>query len=386
MKEQNKFQVSYWERTHFLQPADFIIIGSGLVGLNTALELRKIFRKEKITIVEKSFLPYGASTRNAGFACFGSMSEILSDIKTMGNDAALQLVEKRILGIEKIKSSLGAKKVDFKNYGGYELFFKKEDNTALLSMNRMDEINYYIDKQIGIKNCFSTAANRIKKFGFRNVNQMIFNKLEGQIDTGKMMYELLEKARKQKIQIVNGLEIQSIEEHQKGCSLVIHDELKWEAKKVIVCTNAFSKSLLPELEIQPARAQVLITKPIAGLKLKGTYHFDEGYYYFRNINNRVLIGGARNLAFEEESTIDFGITDKIQNQLKHLLETRILPNTPFEVDMRWSGIMAFGKDKTPIVQKMSKHKYVVARLNGMGVALGGILAEEIAQKIKEDYS
>ena len=58
--------------------------------------------------------------------------------------------------------------------------------------------------------------------------------------------------------------------------------------------------------MQPARAQVLITKPIKNLQIKGTFHLDKGYYYFRNIDNRILFGGGRNLDFKTEETSEFG--------------------------------------------------------------------------------
>ena len=34
------------------------------------------------------------------------------------------------------------------------------------------------------------------------------------------------------------------------------------AKAIAICTNGFAKQLLPDKDIAPARAQVLITKPI----------------------------------------------------------------------------------------------------------------------------
>jgi len=73
--------LSYWEIQTWLSNVDYTIIGSGIVGLNCALQLKKRFPKAKIVILEKGILPQGASTKNAGFACFGSLSEIIDDLK-----------------------------------------------------------------------------------------------------------------------------------------------------------------------------------------------------------------------------------------------------------------------------------------------------------------
>jgi hypothetical protein len=40
-------------------------------------------------------LPHGASTKNAGFACFGSISEIIDDLKSHSGRGSFQLVTKR---------------------------------------------------------------------------------------------------------------------------------------------------------------------------------------------------------------------------------------------------------------------------------------------------
>ena len=59
---------------------------------------------------------------------------------------------------------------------------------------------------------------------------------------------------------------------------------------------------------------MLITKPIKNLHIKGTFHLDKGYYYFRNIDDRILFGGGRNLDFKTEETTEFGQTEITQNK------------------------------------------------------------------------
>lgn len=377
-KTSNIFQWSYWERESFFNNIDIAVIGSGIVGLNTALEMKKKFPTKKIIVLERSFLPYGASTRNAGFACFGSLSELIGDAASWDEKTLYDITNKRIRGIQKIKQVCGTTAVGFKNYGGYELFFENNQSLYENCIAQMSNFNKMVFDMCGEKDCFSEQTKSIKKFGFANTKYLLFNRLEGQLDTGKLMRVLLEKAAQQQIPVYTGINIEKIQDEQDGVRLRLNEETSVFAKKVVVCTNAFTKTLLPEVEIIPARAQVFITKPIEGLKVKGTFHFDQGYYYFRNIDNRILFGGARNMAFQEEETQVFGITDRIQSQLELLLREIILPNIHVEIDMRWSGIMAFGTQKVPVVEMVSKNVLVAARMNGMGVAIGGIIAEEAA--------
>jgi glycine/D-amino acid oxidase-like deaminating enzyme len=53
----------------------------------------------------------------------------------------------------------------------------------------------------------------------------------------------------------------------------------------------------------------------------------------------------------------------------------------YKIDRRWSGIMGFGDMKTPIVQKYNDHIYIAARMSGMGIAIGSMIGEEVADLI-----
>src|SRR5690606_24987797 len=108
-----------------------------------------------------------------------------------------------------------------------------------------------------------------------------------------------------------------------------------------------------------------------------TFHLDEGYYYFRNLDDRILFGGGRNLDFKGEETTSFGETRLIQQRLEDLLRTVILPYTPFEIDLRWSGIMAMGAQKLPIVKPLSDRVFCGVRMGGMGIAIGSIVGRDL---------
>ena len=94
---------SYWEIESWLTDVDFCVVGSGITGLSCALELRKSHPGAKILILERGILPAGASTRNAGFACFGSLTEILDDLQSHTEDEIVSLVSNRFTGIRMLR-------------------------------------------------------------------------------------------------------------------------------------------------------------------------------------------------------------------------------------------------------------------------------------------
>jgi glycine/D-amino acid oxidase-like deaminating enzyme len=217
-------------------------------------------------------------------------------------------------------------------------------------------------------------------FGFQKIQQqIIFNSFEAQIDTGKMMQKLVKLAYSEGILILNNQSVTEYQEHNSDVKVSFGD-FSFSTKKLLFATNGFSNDLFSE-DVQPARAQVLITKPIPNLEIKGTFHLDKGYYYFRNIDNRILFGGGRNLDFTGETTTDFGNTNLIQNELERLLKEVILPNHKFEIDQRWSGIMGMGQTKNPIVKQLSNHVYCGVRLGGMGIAIGSLVGKELADLV-----
>ncbi len=375
---------SFWEKNTFIKEPDVTIIGSGIVGLNAALALKLNEPSLHVVVLEKGVLPYGASTRNAGFACFGSISELLADLKSQSEKDVFDLVEKRWKGLARLRQVIGDQALDYEPFGGYEIFTTTDKLLSDECFEKLDFFNSELHKITGKNNIYGDASTKIKEFGFLNIDRMLINSGEGQIDTGKMMKALLEKCRNAGIEILNGVDVTKIENENLHCRIDFNKGFSILSKKVLIAVNGFAQKFLPAFDIQPARAQVLITSPIKDLKFKGSFHYDCGYYYFRNVGNRVLFGGGRNLDFAKEKTSEFGLTEIVQSSLDKLLKDVILPGTDYQIENRWSGIMGLGDTKSPIVKKVSGNIYCAVRMGGMGVALGSLTGEEAATLVLND--
>src|SRR5688500_8457375 len=119
--------ISLWEKESFYAPSDIVIAGSGFAGLWSAYYLKKKDPVLSITVVDRGVIPTGASTRNAGFACFGSVTELIKDTAMMGEDMMLWLVEMRYRGLSKIRKVFPKKEIDYINSGGYEIIPSDKD-------------------------------------------------------------------------------------------------------------------------------------------------------------------------------------------------------------------------------------------------------------------
>jgi glycine/D-amino acid oxidase-like deaminating enzyme len=367
---------SYWEISRYFSRFDLIVVGSGIVGLSTAISFREKNKSAKVLVLERGLLPSGASTKNAGFACFGSPGELLDDLSRIPSDTVWQTVQMRWKGLQLLKKRLGEKNISYQALGGYELFDDKKVFEACA--DQLPFLNKMMHSAIGLKATYNKAGAQLKNF--RNIKGGFVNRYEGQIDTGLMMQNLIQLAEKNGIIILNQVHITKIE--NAGKTVELQSEYgNFKASKVIVATNGFAGELLKIKDVKPARAQVLVTKPISNLKIKGAFHYQQGYYYFRNIDERILFGGGRNLDFETETTTEMELNQKIQSRLDQLLREVILPGKKIEVDHRWSGIMGVGSEKKPIIEFAASNVLAAVRMGGMGVAIGSLVGKMAAEKI-----
>ncbi len=372
---------SYWENKHFWGDATHVIAGSGITGLTSAIYLAKANPKAKILVLERGILPSGASTRNAGFACFGSASEILDDLKYRSENDVFGLIEKRYKGLGMLRSLLGDAMLGYSHSGGYEVFLESETDLYENCLGSLSYLNAELVNAIG-KQAYWDAENKIEATGFAGVQHMIVNQEEGMLDTGLMMRNLMALAQSLGVLILTGVEISSFTEANDK----VHISTSFgdlTSKALLIATNGFARKLLPNLDVEPCRAQVLITEPINDLKLNGCYHHDRGYNYFRNVDGRVLLGGGRHTDLDAENTLDQNTTKGIQNYLEDLLRDVILPGVKFVIAQRWSGTMGMGKSKDVILKHLTPRVACAVRFGGMGVALGSYIGHEAASMLSE---
>jgi glycine/D-amino acid oxidase-like deaminating enzyme len=223
---------------------------------------------------------------------------------------------------------------------------------------------------------------RIGDLGLR-ADHLAFTALEGAVDSGRLMRALHARVAGAGTLIRHGCAVRDWGTEADGTWLELDSGERIAAERMVIATNGYAAELLPEADVRPARGQVLLTHPIPGLALNGTFHATEGFHYFRHLGDRVLLGGGRHLDVAGETTTADGITDLIQADLERLLRDMILPGRSWSVEMRWSGVMGFrAHGKEPLVKRMAPGVVVAAGLSGMGVAIGHRVAERAAELLE----
>lgn len=366
--------LSYWEKNSYFRNLDYVVIGSGIVGLSTAIFLKKRYKDSRVLVLERGYLPTGASTKNAGFACFGSPTELFDDLKSNDESIVWDTFSNRYFGLQTLFDLISRDQINYDQCMSWDLISSNHDNE--ITPDFINYINEKADQITGKQNMYYEDPSIASRFGFQKVNTSYCNRLEGSIDTGKLIQELHKQAILHDVMVLFGIEAQDLQSFEQG-NIINTPFGEIHTNKCIIATNGFAKRWTTE-DILPARAQVVITNEIPDLKIKGTFHIEKGYYYFRNVNNRILLGGGRNLNISGETTEDFGLTQQIQDKLTELLKNVILPEQRFEITDSWSGIMGVGKSKSPIIKKIDHNTAIGVRLGGMGVAMGAQVGKTLS--------
>lgn len=381
MNPLNIEQLSFWERKTYFEDNEFVVIGAGIVGLSTAIELRNLHPNAKILVLERGFLPSGASTKNAGFACFGSVTELLDDLTKSSEQQVFSTVKKRWDGLQNLKRLVGEENFELEVNGSWDLILPEEANQLENIRQYLPYLNEQLEKITGEKDVYSEDTNCAEIFGFNGLATSFYNRLEGQINTGKLITKLYQIAIEKGINCLFGIEAIALQTHLYNVG--IQTSIGYmKARNVLICTNGFAQQFIPNRDVLPARAQVLVTTPIEDLKVKGTFHYQQGYYYFRNVEDRILLGGGRNLNFEAETTTQLETSQEIMTALEKLLSTVILPNQSYSIEYQWAGIMGVGQTKAPIIEKIDDKIGIGVRMGGMGVAIGTLVGKELAELFK----
>jgi glycine/D-amino acid oxidase-like deaminating enzyme len=358
-------QTSFWEQKTFHQPYDLIIIGAGIVGVSSTLFYRRQHPEARILVLDKGNIPEGASTRNAGFACTGSITEHVADMEKVTEQNIKNRLSRRYRGLQLLRNTLGEESIGYDNCGGYEIFTTTEEFER--ARVHIDKFNDWMNELVGEEETYQVQT--------LNSYPAIYNRLEGALHPGKMMQSLLAKVQAAGITIRWNATVQTI--GQEG-TIWLKNGNELRAEQVLAASNGFTKRLLPQCDIQPARGYVMVSEPWTDIPWKGTFNYDRGYIYFRNVGNRLLLGGGRNEAVEEESVDQFGSNPVIKKYLRRFARETLQMPKEINFEHQWSGIMGFTPTKTPVIKRLDEHRVVAAGLSGMGIAIGMDVGKQAA--------
>ena len=277
-----RVSVSFWQADgeQPVREVDFLVIGAGLVGCAAALFAANAGRH--VTLTDARDLGLGASSRNAGFMITGLDSYYHRAIERYGHDVVREMwdlseiTHRHLHGV--IDNAAGA--VQRQRCGSLLLAESAEEARDLERAARAmdaDGIDVQYHARDPLRRGYCAAIEQAR-------------------DSAVQPYELVQALFRQSgAELVANNEVWRIEAGERGIVRVYSRRHRFEARHALVCANAWSGSLLPQLarHIAPVRAQILVTAPLRqGPLLHTCGYSDYGYMYYRDtFDGRLLLGG-----------------------------------------------------------------------------------------------
>ncbi len=359
--------VSHWEWTAWREPWDLIVVGAGITGSSAALHMLTEHPGARVLLLERAVHPSGASTRNAGFTCFGTIGESLDDLAHESEAAVFARIRQRFDGLNLLLQTLPADEIEHRSTGGHELFLDEADFRK--SADAIPWFNERLHEITGVRHVY--AETRIH--GHRAISIAG----EGHLHSGKLLQALHRRVRARGGEIRWNMAVSGVE--TGVVTLSSGDELS--AKRILVATNGFTGTLPGMPVIHPARGSVLVLDGDGARDWRGTWHFDRGFVYFRDVGEALLLGGGRHVDIAGERTMEDAVNPAIRDYLLAFAR-ETLAVKHLRVRSEWSGVMGFPEGgKTPVIRELKPDVWIAAGLGGMGVALGVGVGKEVVREM-----
>ena len=334
---------------------DVLVVGGGITGVSLMHHLAS--RRLDAALVERERLASGASGRNAGFLLAGVAESYAAAVRLYGRQPARDIWELTVENHDRQVGAVTGHEVGHRRGGGLILAAGPEEALEL-----------------------EESAELLQEDGFaaRWDGTALLNPRDGEIQPAALVGALARQAPAGSIR--EGVEVTALEPWASGVTVYAGGD-RCEAGAVVLATNAYTPTLLPEVGIAPNRAQMLATAPVTRrvCELPTYSHF--GYRYWRQLTSgEVLIGGWRDTSLPTEVTDDAEPTEPIQALLdRHAASI----GAEVPVTHRWAGTMGFTKSGLPLVGPVDgmRNVYLCAGFNGHGMGFAFMSAKNLVDTL-----
>src|SRR5881628_834863 len=291
--------------------ADVAVVGAGIAGIATAYFLASA--GASVVVLEARGVAEAASGRNAGFLLAGVAENFVAAARRYGELNALRIWRFTRRTQSLVRALVEEHRID-----------------CALRWNGSDQIAGDDEEWREIE----ASARRLSSEGVAvSVDPAARSATyaeDGELHPVRWVRGLAAAAVKKGARIYESTRVHAVASGEaRTATGVVH------ASSVVLCTNAYTAHLAPS-RVRPVRGQMLATARTAPVFARPAYA-NRGYQYWRQTaDGRVVVGGWRDTAVDEEVGEDETPTPRIQSQLVDFLRAH---GITAPVTHRWAGTM-----------------------------------------------
>jgi glycine/D-amino acid oxidase-like deaminating enzyme len=335
--------------------ADVLVIGGGIAGTSLMWHLAK--RRIDGVLVERHHIAWGASGRNAGFLLAGIASSYAEAVRAYGREKAREVWELTSENHDRMIEAVRGHEFRYRRLGSANLPDSDEERALLIESEQLLQEDGFQARWDGTR---------------------LVNPGDGEVDPAALVAALARQAKPGAIR--EGVNVTGLRSHRHAVTVTAGDEA-CEAGVVILATNAYTPELVPEVKIQPTRAQMLATAPESKELVDLPVYSHFGYRYWRQLaSGEVLVGGWRDTTPETEKTDEAEPTDAVQEHLERAAREL---GAKGDITHRWAGTMGFTESGLPFAGPLERmpHVHLCAGFTGHGMGFAFITAKQVVDKL-----
>lgn len=356
--------------------AQACVIGGGLAGLTTALELAR--RGTSVVLLEAKRIAWGASGRNGGFVSNGFAEGMGNIAARVGLPAAQALYQLSRFGTEFVRREIAEGDPSIKMGDGWQGCIRYSN--AAEKQKSVEEMTRLYGQEMQF---FDVAETRAR-VNSRRYFQSSYDPTAFHMHPLRYALMIARKAEAAGAGLCENSPAISVE-RQGAVYAVRTAQGEVRARNIVYCVSSLDRGLHPMTgrAVLPVATYVAVTEPLKQDVIRTRSAISDsrraGNYYRLVDEGRLLWGGAITTRVSEPSRLGERMRRDMVSVFPDLGSPRI--------DHAWAGLMGYARHFMPLIGSDGQGQWWATAFGGHGMnttAMGGILmARAIAAKDDE---
>lgn len=236
---------------------DVVIVGSGISGASVAYHLTKNDPSISCVLLDKGELCSGATGCNGGFICPGTSERFSASVERYGLEVTQELFDYTVQCAEGVKDFVDQHNVDCEMRFNGSVLLAQSNEELLEVRTSFEQLSSY-----GVPVEWWDAAECEKRTKCSSYLGGLYKPKAGMLWAAKLVHSLIDKAEAAGVKVYPYTTVDrvgnTLSDRDNSVIQVMTNRGDLRTRKLVHCTNAWTRELLPRLSdiVIPVRNQV----------------------------------------------------------------------------------------------------------------------------------